>query len=252
MAVLTLLHGLPDTGRAWDGLAAALGGAHRCVAPDLPGFGAAMAPARPRDLAEFAALTDDLLGPLDLPPRVILVVHDVGALFGLAWAVAHPDRLAALVILNAGIFPDRRWHWGARLVRTPLIGAAALRWMPRAGFRRELVRASAGHRDAAEIDRTYDAFGPSARATARHLYRRQGPRLLAGLPERVRALTAAVPTLVLWGERDPYLPAAFAERFGAGTVRRYPDLGHWPHLEAPARVAADLDGFLAAQGLRAV
>jgi len=251
VAVLALLHGLPDTGRAWDGLAAALGGAHRCVAPDLPGFGAATVPVRPRDLAELAALSDDLLATLDLPERFVLVVHDVGGLFGLAWAVAHPDRLDALVILNSSVFADRRWHWGARLLRTPLVGALALRWMPRRGFRRELERASAGHRDAADIDRSYAAFGPTARATARHLYRLQGPQLLAGFPERVRDLTAAVPTLVLWGERDPYLSPAYAERFGA-PVQRYPELGHWPHVEAPARVARDIEGFIAAQGLRAV
>lgn len=251
MAVLCLLHGIPDTARAWDGVARALAGAHRCVAPDLPGFGGAAAPVRPRDLGEIGALTDRLLAGLDLPERFVLVVHDVGGLFGLAWAVAHPHRLEALVVLNASVFPDRRWHWGARLLRTPLVGALALRWMPRRGFRRELERASAGHRDAADIDRSFAAFGPTARATARHLYRLQGPRLLAGLPERVRHLTAAVATLVLWGERDPYLPPACAERFGA-PVQRYPELGHWPHVEAPARVARDIEGFLAAQGLRAV
>jgi pimeloyl-ACP methyl ester carboxylesterase len=249
---LVLLHGIPDTGRAWDGVVRALGGAYRCVAPDLPGFGAASQPARPRDLADVRGLTDELLAAHDPPERVVLVVHDVGGLFGLAWAVAHPERLAALVILNTSVFPDRRWHWGARILRTPVAGEAALRWMPRSAFRRQLRRAAAGHLDHADIDRTYDAFGPAARATALHLYRRQGPGLLAGLPEQVRALTARVATLVLWGERDPYLPAAYAGRFGAATVRRHPDLGHWPHREAPARIAAELDAFLAAQGLRAV
>jgi haloalkane dehalogenase len=252
VTVLCLLHGIPDSGRVWDGTRAALGGAHRTVAPDLPGFGDAAAPARPRDLAELGALTDRLLAGLDLPARVVLVVHDVGGLFGLAWAVARPERLAALVVLNTSVFADRRWHWGARLLRTPLLGEAAVRAMPRAAFRRELRRASAGGRGGADIDRAFDAFTATARATTLHLYRLQGPGLSAGLEERVRALTAAVPTLVLWGERDPYLPPSFAARFGAATVRRYRDLAHWPHAEAPARVAADLDDFLAAQGLRAV
>jgi pimeloyl-ACP methyl ester carboxylesterase len=252
VAVLCLLHGIPDTARAWDGVARALGSAHRCVAPDLPGFGSAKVAARPRDLAELRGLTERLLAGLDLPPRFVLVVHDVGGLFGLAWAVAHRHRLAALIILNTGIGPDRRWHWGARVLRTPVAGEAALRWMPRRAFCRELRRASAGHRGDADADRTRDAFGPTARATALHLYRLQSPALLAGLAAPVPALTADVATLVLWGERDPYLPPTCAERFGAAAVRRYPELGHWPHVEAPSRVAADLDAFLAAQGLRAV
>jgi len=252
VTVLCLLHGIPDTGRIWDGSRAALGGACRSVAPDLPGFGDAPPPARPRDLADLRALTDRLLARLDLPARFVLVVHDVGGLFGLAWAVDRPDRLAGLVILNTSVFTDRRWHWGARLLRTPLLGELAVRCMPRPAFRRELRRASAGGRSDADIDRSFDAFTPSARATTLHLYRLQGPRRLAGLEERVRALTARVPTLVVWGERDPYLPSAFAARFGAAAVRRYPDLAHWPHAEAPGRVAADLQTFLAAQGLRAV
>lgn len=252
MAVLCCLHGIPDTARVWRPLARSLGHPHAVVAPDLPGFGGAPAPARPRELAAFVAASDALLARLDLPPRFVLVVHDVGALFGLAWAVANPTRLAALVVLNASVFADRRWHWGARLLRVPGLGEAAMGRLPSAAFRREIRRASRGGIDDGEIARTFAAFDATARATALHLYRLQGPRLLAGLDERVRALTAEVATLVLWGERDPYLPPTFAARFGAGDVRRYPELGHWPHAEAPARVAADLRAFLDAQGLRAV
>lgn len=252
MVILCCLHGIPDTGRVWAPLGRALAGAHATVAPDLPGFGGAARPARPHDLAAVAARTDALFARPELPPRFVLVVHDVGAVFGLAWAVANPARLAALVVLNASVFADRRWHWGARLLRVPGLGEAAMRRLPSAAFRREMRRASRGGIDDGEIARTFAAFDANARTTALHLYRLQGPRLLAGLDERVRALTAEVATLVLWGERDPYLPPAFAERFGAGDVRRYPDLGHWPHAEAPARVAADLVAFLDAQGLRAV
>ena len=109
------MRGIADTGRVWDGTRAALGGAHRAVAPDLPGFGAARAPARPRDLRELRALTDRLVARLDLPARFVLVDHDVGGLFGLAWAVARPERLAALVVLDTSVFADRRRHWGALL-----------------------------------------------------------------------------------------------------------------------------------------
>ena len=252
MTVPCCLHGLPGGGRVWDGVAAALGGSHRVVAPDLPGLGAGARPLRPRDLGDIAASTEEMLAELALPKRFVLVMHDVGALFGLAWAVERPQRPAALVVLNAGVFGDRRWHWGARLLRTPGLGALLVRALPRAAFARELRRASAGGIDAATAARLHADFPLPARQTARHLYRLQGPRLFTGFEVRVRALAAAVPSLVLWGERNPYLPGSFAARFGAAQVRRYPDLGHWPHVEAPGRLAADLEGFMAAQGLRAV
>ena len=75
--------------------------------------------------------------------------------------------------------------------------------------------------------------------------------LLRDLPEDVRALTGNLPALVIWGERDPYLPSEFAERFGAGTVQLHPKLGHWPHRESAAQTAAEIGEFLAESALRA-
>lgn len=243
---VVLLHGIPDSGRVWDGVAARLADVARLRAPDLPGFGAK--PARPRveTLADLRAATADLLA--DAPPRFTLVAHDVGALFALAWAVAHPDRLAGLVVINASVFPDRRWHWGARLLRTPGVGELAIRLTTARAFRAELRRAARGGRDDADVARTYAAFGPAARRVTLTLYRLQTPSFFEGLPARVRALAAVVPVRVLWGARDPYLPTSFAGRFGTADVVRYPELGHWPHAEAPERVAADIRAFLAAGG----
>jgi pimeloyl-ACP methyl ester carboxylesterase len=55
------------------------------------------------------------------------------------------------------------------------------------------------------------------------------------------------PALVIWGERDPWLPADWADRYGArlpsATVDRVRDAGHWPWLDQPAvieRIAAFL------------
>jgi len=253
--VLLFLHGLPDTGRCWHDVTARLADVGDCHAPDLPGFGDSAPPGRLRTLADLRGLVDERLLPASLPPRFGLVVHDVGALFGLAWAVDHVDRLDALVILNASVFADRRWHWGARLLRVPAVGEVAMRLMREGEFGREVRRASNGRRATEEIARTFRAFGPRARATALQLYRLQRPAFFEDLPARVRALTAHVPTLVLWGDRDPYLPPAFAESFGAGTVRHDAEAGHWPHIEAPTQVAADIRAFLRASadaGLRPV
>lgn len=246
--LLLLLHGIPDTGRVWGPLARALAPDLPCRAPDLPGFGAATVPFRPRHLDDLAAAIEAMLA--DRPAaRVVLVAHDVGGLFALAWAAARPRRVAALVLVNTSVFGDRRWHWGARILKAPGLGAAAVRLMPRVAFARELKRAAAGHLDDATIAATHAAFGLTARRTARALYRLQRPCVLEDLAERVRALTRVFPTLVVWGDRDPYLPPAFAERFAARTVVHHPELGHWPHREAPTRVAGDIRGFLAELGL---
>lgn len=241
--LLLLLHGIPDTGRVWSPLLRALAPPGPCRAPDLPGFGAARVPFRPHRLDDLSAAVERLAADQPAPPLVV-VAHDVGGLFALAWATSRPQRLAALVLINTSVFPDRRWHWGARILKTPVLGAAAVRFMPKRAFVRELKRAANGHLDDVAIAATHAAFGPAARRTARALYRLQRADVLADLPGRTRALTMRVPTLVVWGDRDPYLPPAFAERFGARAVVHHPDLGHWPHREAPARVAADIQRFL--------
>ena len=70
------------------------------------------------------------------------------------------------------------------------------------------------------------------------------PEKLAAAEGAMLELTAAVPTRVLWGLRDPYIPARYAERFGAASVRTFDDCGHWLPAEAPSEVAERLRGFL--------
>jgi len=63
-----------------------------------------------------------------------------------------------------------------------------------------------------------------------------------------RALTAKKPTLVLWGDKDPFIPARFAERFGAQRVVHFPDVGHWAPVEAAAECAQAIERFFAETG----
>ena len=67
-----------------------------------------------------------------------------------------------------------------------------------------------------------------------------------GDPERLADVRA--PTLIQWGARDAWIPVTDAARFEAAIagarVIVYPDLGHVPMEEAPARTAADAGAFL--------
>ena len=57
--------------------------------------------------------------------------------------------------------------------------------------------------------------------------------------------TRRVPTMVLWGKHDPYVPLWVAEKFGTKNVKRFNESGHWLPAEAPERVADELLGFFA-------
>jgi pimeloyl-ACP methyl ester carboxylesterase len=56
-------------------------------------------------------------------------------------------------------------------------------------------------------------------------------------------LTSRVPTCVLWGEHDPYIPKKFAPRFGAQSVHYFPASGHWVQAEEAEKVSAQLLEF---------
>jgi pimeloyl-ACP methyl ester carboxylesterase len=66
-----------------------------------------------------------------------------------------------------------------------------------------------------------------------------------GWEDRLRELTAHVPTIVCWGDRDPFIAPAFAERFGAQEIHHFEQYGHWLPLEAPEALTAHLDAFFA-------
>ena len=86
------VHGLPTWSFVWRHLIAGLRDRHRCVAPDLPGFGLSDKPAgdayRPEDQARRLAVFVDALRLKDWA----LVVHDFGGPIGLSLPVEHPSR----------------------------------------------------------------------------------------------------------------------------------------------------------------
>jgi pimeloyl-ACP methyl ester carboxylesterase len=224
---IVLLHGNPDSHAVWSGVAERLAATYRCIAPDLPGFGASRAPAD-LDLAfarqgEFVAALLDALA-LD---RVHLVVHDVGAAFGVAFATAQPERLRTLTIFNTSLFPRHFW---ARVWQTRVLGELAMAIANRPLFVRQMRRGSPRMpRDYA--DHAYAAFGRDTRRIVLRWYRTMR-RELDGWDVRFRDATAAVPKQVVWGDLDPFAPAAIADRFGAD-VRHVADCGHWVMAEDP-------------------
>ena len=66
------------------------------------------------------------------------------------------------------------------------------------------------------------------------LYRTSDPAGFEAWEKPFLSLTAAKPTLLIWGDKDPYISARYAERFNARQVVHLPQVGHWPPVEADA------------------
>ena len=61
------------------------------------------------------------------------------------------------------------------------------------------------------------------------------------------AVLATAGDMICWGDRDPFISPAFAERFGAQEVYHFAQYGHWLPLEAPEALATHLDAFFSSE-----
>jgi pimeloyl-ACP methyl ester carboxylesterase len=101
------LHGNPDSSLLWNGVIGEVGSSMQCFAPDLPGFGRSELPSGSKfSLEEMAQFIDDLIAAFKISAPLNLVVHDFGGIYGLAWAVKHPQRVRRLAIMNTNFFSD--------------------------------------------------------------------------------------------------------------------------------------------------
>jgi haloalkane dehalogenase len=230
----------------WRHLLPALGSTgRRALAPDLPGFGDSD-PDPPGTWGRHVEAIERFRRHMELE-RLVLVVHDTGGGIGLRWACDHPDAVGGLVITNTGFFPDYEWHEIATTMRTPIQGEALVDSLSREGLGTLLEAVSSGI-DQRAIDEYWKAFSTADRRRGMlELYRSFDLDELRPYEGRLAALD--VPTLVLWGDEDDFLPHDYASRFaseipGAQLVV----LDHTRHFlfeDEPARCAEEVIRFLA-------
>lgn len=239
------LHGIPDSGEVWRDLTRRLSGACRCVVPDLPGFGKSAVPENfDITLDSMAQFIDDFVTAMGIIEPANLVVHDIGGPYGLAWALRHRAKVKRVVIMNTVFQSEYRWHRYGRICRMPLLGELMQALTNQRGLARELRASSGDVKPAREhIEATYRAFTGRARKMVLRLYRGLDPQGFAWWDTELRSFARTVPSLVMWGDQDPYIPSAFAERFGARQVVHFPGAGHWPQVEIPEIVSKNLLEF---------
>jgi haloalkane dehalogenase len=232
-APVLMLHGEPAWSFIWRKVIPVVRDAgYRCVAPDHAGFGRSDKPTDPawHSLRQHVKLTTALLEELDLRD-VTVVCHDWGGPIGLNLALAHPERIARVVILDTVIDPREAWiselwvRFREFVERTEDLPTG------------ELMAGSCLHGLADDVLAGYDAPfpEPESKAAVRGLPM-SVPRkddnaaieafdaLIAGLSRDSR------PKLMLWGECDLILSLAVGQRLASQIGHRIdhviPDAGH--------------------------
>jgi pimeloyl-ACP methyl ester carboxylesterase len=234
LAPLLYLHGCPTSSDDWTGLLERTGG----VAPDLVGFGrSAKAANLDYTLAGLANFIELFLDRLELP-SVTVVAHDWGAGAALVFAQRQPERVRELVLINAlPLLDGFRWHRLASVWRRPVLGELAMGSTTRAVLRRVLRR---GYADPTALPRArfeaiWAQFDQGTQRAVLRLHRAASEDRLAEAGAGLERLD--MPALIVWGEHDPWFPAAFADRYRErlhnAVTWLVNDAGRWPWLERP-------------------
>jgi acyl-coenzyme A synthetase/AMP-(fatty) acid ligase/pimeloyl-ACP methyl ester carboxylesterase len=243
------LHGNPTWSYLWRRFLSAAPRGWRVVAVDQLGMGFSERPPGPRRLAERVDDLARVVEQLEIVGPVVVVAHDWGGPVALGWAQGQGDRIVGLVLANTGVafLPGRALPGLIRVARNRLL--------------RELicVRTSLFVRGAALLSRP--VLPADVRAALRAPYRSADLRRAVGdfvadipferhHPSRQALETIAsglsslqsVPTLLLWGPRDPVFGADYLRdllaRLPAADVHRYPGSSHLVTEDA-TQAAAD-------------
>jgi haloalkane dehalogenase len=126
-APMVFLHGNPTSSYLWRNVIPAVTPVGRCLAPDLVGMGrSGPAPGGAYRLVDHARYLDGWFEAMGLDREVTLVVHDWGSALGFWWAQRHPDRVRALVYMEAIVRPLTwaEWPENARAIFQAMRSAA--------------------------------------------------------------------------------------------------------------------------------
>ncbi|MDC0887047.1 alpha/beta hydrolase, partial [Altererythrobacter sp.] len=226
-----------------------LRGEYRVIRFDQIGHGLT-GPARDNNYAreKFVETVDLVADRLGLE-RFVLGGNSMGGGIALAYALAHPERLTGLVLVDASGAPIQREGGGNiafTIARLPGVGSVMSQMLPRSLVERSLSQSVYNQEivtpDA--VDRYWEmARYPGNRAATRARFAQQR------IPFEAEAVAALdVPTLVMWGEEDALIPyeaaAWFMEHLPKATLANYPAVGHIPMEENAAQSAADVKRWL--------
>jgi pimeloyl-ACP methyl ester carboxylesterase len=240
---VVLLHGLGSRREDWLATARLLASRHRVTLVDLPGHGLSDMP-EPFSLDRATTALDRSLAQLPDGP-VVLVGHSLGGLIAASEAIARPERVRGLVLVETALRPQLpealRAEWLGRLERDyqDVLRTAYL------GFGRDSAQGEALYRRVAVLD---------PRMVQRWI------RLAWTADLSGRAGSLAVPVLVVladrsWGRDEPW--PEVAEALGLAGVprleaRRIDDCGHFVMLDHPERLADLIARFAADPASRAL
>lgn len=247
------IHGHPDSSEMWQGVIDLLPQTYRFLALDLPGYGKSDLPDNfDWSIPNRGKWVADVLDAVGITQPIFVVAHDHGGPFAASFAIQFSQRVQKLVLQNTLFHNDYDWHIFGKFYRTPLVGEYMAFWQrfvltyPLAVW---YMKRSSPLLTNAYIRALQKTWTPQMGRAMLQLYRATTPSLLGDWEQKLYAVIGATPTLVLWGDKDLYLPKRFAESWAAAGAKHisFPEAGHWLAIEKPKEYAGRLAAFFAGE-----
>jgi pimeloyl-ACP methyl ester carboxylesterase len=261
--VLLLLHGFPTSSFMFRDLILRLADSYRVIAPDLPGFGFTEVPEKRKYKYSFDALAgtvDAFTDALGLN-RYAIYIFDYGAPTGLRLAMAHPERVTAIVSQNGNAYEEGlgdawapiRKYWAEptaanrEVIRQAILNLEGTRWQYTHGVANpESVPPESYTLDTALLER------PGNKDIQLDLFLdyASNVKLYPRFQEYLRK--SKPPLLAIWGKNDPFFIPAGAEAFRKDLPNaqvQFLDTGHFATETHSVEIAAAIKEFLGANGV---
>jgi pimeloyl-ACP methyl ester carboxylesterase len=261
--VVLLLHGFPTSSFMFRELIPRLASDYRVIAPDLPGFGFTEVPSERNYVYAFdqLALTIEAFTQALKIDRYAIYVFDYGAPTGFRLAMAHPDRVTAIVSQNGNAYekglgdawdPIRK-YWAAPtpenrdILRKSILTAGGTRWQYTHGVADpESIAPESYILDTALFER------PGNKDIQLDLFLdyASNVRLYPKFQEYFRK--SKPPLLAIWGKNDPFFIPAGAEAFRndlPGAKIQFLDTGHFALETHVVEISAAMKDFFERNGI---
>ena len=234
---ILFLHGLGPGALAWNLLTQGLPEKFRALLLEFPGFGESPQANFAGEIEHAATLLHHALHQANQLDPIPVVAHDYGGLVALSFSARYPSHVGQLVLLGSGAFVrDVRALWAVH-------ESVKLRGWDKKGAEKWVT---SGLVETLAEDHLSSLTEAAAAVEADLMTGCLRAMISAQYLEAARSLS--VPILVLRGDDDPFVSSDDAAIVTARSTNAkridLPQVGHWPHLEAPTECRAAILGFL--------
>lgn len=251
---LVLIHGSNMSVQVWDAWVQYLPSRYRLLSFDMPGHGlTGRIVSDDYTAISMAGVLHQSLQQLGIK-QAFVAGNSMGGRVAWNYGLTYPDNTAGIILVDASGFPDINKQSSVfDLINLPIIRNLDRLTIPRSILKQGLVTSvvETSVFSASDIDMywQFNLMAGTGEATAKRF--KQPP-----VTPHQSIANIQVPTLILWGDKDPLIPVTDAQKFNSSIAGSemiiYNDVGHIPQLEIPQDSAADVVRFIDSQLIRQV